>query len=239
MDSILNSLSDLIASRMDPLYLTDVIGIVAFAFAGVLIGVRMRCDPVGIFVLAFSTAFGGGIFRDVLIDRRPMYWIEYQELVWLVLLITIFTPFLFRFYKKHLSYDWFVWSDAIGLGFFSVVGTSHGLNLGVPWLAAVVCGVATGVFGGLCRDTFLNIKPGVIYDHQPYASVAFVGSWLYVFLNYFGMDNILAIWIGSIFIIGFRMWCYYKKVNISYHDQFIKDDTNTSPETLRDQFRNE
>lgn len=237
MDNVLASLHELALSRMDPLYLTDVIGIVAFAFAGVLIGVRMRCDPVGVFVLAFSTAFGGGIFRDLLIDRRPMYWIEYQELVWLVLLITIFTPWLFKFYKKHLSYDWFVWSDAIGLGFFSVVGTSHGINLGVPPLAAVLCGVATGVFGGLCRDTFLNIKPGVIYDHQPYASVAFVGSWLYVALVYLGMGNVAAVWIGSIAIIVFRMWCYYKKWHISYHDQFIKDDNNTTPETQRDKAR--
>ena len=99
-------------NKVDLLYLTDVIGIVAFAFAGVLIGIRMKCDPVGIFVLAFSTAFGGGIVRDLLIDRRPMYWIANQELVWLVLLITIFTPMIFRFYKKHLSYDVFVWSDA-------------------------------------------------------------------------------------------------------------------------------
>ena len=52
--------------KVDLLYLTDVIGIVAFAFAGVLIGIRMKCDPVGIFVLAFSTAFGGGIMRDLL-----------------------------------------------------------------------------------------------------------------------------------------------------------------------------
>ncbi len=234
MESFLDSLGPFIASRMDPLYLTDVIGIIAFAFAGVLIGLRMKCDPVGVFVLAFSTAFGGGIFRDVMIDRRPMYWIEYQELVWLVLFITVFTPWLFRLYKKHFSYDWFVWSDAIGLGFFAVVGTSHGINLGVPPLAAVICGVATGVFGGLCRDTFLNIKPGVIYDHQPYASVAFVGSWLYVFMVWAGMNNVLAIWIASIFIIAFRMWCYYKKWHIQYHDQFIKEDENTTPETIRD-----
>ena len=50
--------------KVDLLYLTDVIGIVAFAFAGVLVGIRKKCDPVGIFVLAFSTAFGGGIMRQ-------------------------------------------------------------------------------------------------------------------------------------------------------------------------------
>ena len=219
-------------NKVDLLYLTDVIGIVAFAFAGVLIGIRMKCDPVGIFVLAFSTAFGGGIVRDLLIDRRPMYWIANQELVWLVLLITIFTPMIFRFYKKHLSYDVFVWSDALGLGFFSAVGTSHGVSLGVPYLPAVLCGVATGVFGGLCRDTFLNIKPSLIYDHQPYGSVAFAGCWLYIAMIELGFDNTLSIWVGSLFICFFRMWCYYRSWRIAYHDTFIHEDP--SPETDRD-----
>ena len=205
------------------MYLTDVIGIVAFAFAGVLLGVRMKVDPVGIFVLAFSTAFGGGILRDLLIDRRPMYWIANQELVWLVLAITIFTPYIFRFYKRFLNYDVFVWLDAIGLAFFSAGGTSLGVALDVPYLASVLCGVATGVFGGLCRDSFLGIKPGIIYDHQPYASVAFLGSWLFVALNYFGMDSALAIWISSFSIIAMRMWCYYFKWRIHYHDQFLED----------------
>ena len=152
-----------------------------------------------------------------------------------MLFMAIFTPMLFRFYKKHLSYDIFVWSDAIGLGFFSAVGTSHGVNLGVPYLPAVLCGVATGVFGGLCRDAFLNIKPSLIYDHQPYGSVAFAGCWLYIAMIELGFDNTLSIWVGSLFICFFRMWCYYRSWRIAYHDEFIHQDP--SPETDRDRRR--
>ena len=215
------------------LYITDVIGIVAFAFAGILIGVRMKVDPVGIFILAFSTAFGGGIMRDILIDRRPMYWIDNQELVWLVLLITFFTPRLFRFYTRFLNYDAFVWSDAIGLGFFSAGGTSLGMALGVPELASVICGVATGVFGGLLRDSFLGIKPGVIYDHQPYASVAFAGSWLYVLFFHLGVNDALAIWIASLAIVALRMSCYYFKWNIHYHDRFMEEEAAQNVDDLK------
>ena len=49
-------------NKVDLLYLTDVIGIVAFAFAGVLIGIRMKCDTVGIFVLAFLQLLAVGLF---------------------------------------------------------------------------------------------------------------------------------------------------------------------------------
>ena len=55
--------------------LADFIGIFAFALAGIMSAHNRRIDPVGIFVLAFTTAFGGGIFRDIIIDNRPYYWI--------------------------------------------------------------------------------------------------------------------------------------------------------------------
>ena len=42
------------------LSLTDIIGIAAFAFAGILAADGKKLDPVGVFVMAFTTAFGGG-----------------------------------------------------------------------------------------------------------------------------------------------------------------------------------
>ena len=48
----------------------DFVGIVAFALSGVFEGIKRRIDPVGVFIVAFSTAFGGGMLRDILIDRR-------------------------------------------------------------------------------------------------------------------------------------------------------------------------
>ena len=55
------------------LVFTDAVGIVAFALAGILAAKGRDVDPVGIFVVSFVTAFGGGIVRDVVIDNRPMY----------------------------------------------------------------------------------------------------------------------------------------------------------------------
>ena len=68
--------------------LADFIGIFAFALAGIMSAHNRRIDPVGIFVLAFTTAFGGGIFRDIIIDNRPYYWIENQAYVWMTLALT-------------------------------------------------------------------------------------------------------------------------------------------------------
>lgn len=54
------------------LVFTDFLGIVAFALAGILAAENKRVDPVGVFIMAFTTAFGGGIMRDLIIGNRPM-----------------------------------------------------------------------------------------------------------------------------------------------------------------------
>lgn len=55
---------------------------------------------------------------------------------------------------------------------------------------------------------------------------------LYIAMIELGFDNTLSIWVGSLFICFFRMWCYYRSWRIAYHDEFIHEDP--SPETDRD-----
>ena len=57
----------------------ELVGTAAFALSGVLGAMRKRMDVVGICVCGFLAAFGGGTLRDVLIDRRPFFWSEHQE----------------------------------------------------------------------------------------------------------------------------------------------------------------
>ena len=42
----------------------------AFALAGVIEAARKRLDAVGVCVVGFLTAFGGGTLRDLLLDQR-------------------------------------------------------------------------------------------------------------------------------------------------------------------------
>ena len=51
----------------------DGIGMFGFAVAGLFASAGRRIDPVGVFVSVFTTAFGGGIIRDILLDLRPFY----------------------------------------------------------------------------------------------------------------------------------------------------------------------
>ncbi len=204
------------------LVFTDFVGIVAFALAGILAAEDKDVDPVGVFIMAFTTAFGGGIVRDLIIDNRPMYWIAHHEYVWVTLAMTVFAPFIIRRFREKALRQVFVWSDAIGLGFFAAGGTSLSLTAGLPYLPAVLLGVCTGVVGGMLRDVFLNRLPMVMSDRQPYASAAFVGAWLYILLRYFEVTEFIALFASTFFIVGVRMFCWYKNLEIIHYGIPIK-----------------
>ena len=189
--------------------ITDFIGIVAFALAGILAARGRKVDPVGVFVLAFTTAFGGGLLRDIIIDKRPFYWIANQEYVWVVLFMTLIAPIIVRKFAEKSLYTVFIWSDAIGLAVFSVGGTAMSAAAGVPALPAVILGVCTGVFGGLLRDVFLCRVPMVLSDKQPYAFAAFAGNWLYLGLVYLNMSVDTAFIASAVFIAGLRLLCWH------------------------------
>jgi len=47
--------------------LIDIIGTAAFSVSGVFAAMERKLDVLGIFIVAFITAIGGGTIRDVLI----------------------------------------------------------------------------------------------------------------------------------------------------------------------------
>ncbi len=51
--------------------LCDAIGLVAFSVTGTLIGIEAELPIFGVMVLAFITATGGGIIRDILVNELP------------------------------------------------------------------------------------------------------------------------------------------------------------------------
>ena len=53
------------------LFSADIAGTLIFAIEGAVAAVRGNLDLMGLMVLAFATALGGGIIRDVLIGDVP------------------------------------------------------------------------------------------------------------------------------------------------------------------------
>jgi uncharacterized membrane protein YeiH len=60
-------------------YWVEFIAATAFAASGITKAARHEFDAVGVFAVAGLAAFGGGTLRDILLDRRPFFWVEHQE----------------------------------------------------------------------------------------------------------------------------------------------------------------
>ena len=104
----------------------EVAATVAFAISGLTSAVRQHMDVVGVFSVAFVSAFGGGTLRDVLLDRRPLFWVEHQEYVWLVLAMTLAAPLVLRAARHQLVDKVTEVTDAFGLGLFAISPPPHG-----------------------------------------------------------------------------------------------------------------
>ena len=52
--------------------LFDLAGTCAFAMSGAFKAIRKSLDLLGILVLGFATAMGGGVIRDALLQRTPV-----------------------------------------------------------------------------------------------------------------------------------------------------------------------
>ena len=162
-------------------YTVEVIGTVAFALSGILAGVRKRMDIFGISVLGFLAAFGGGTLRDVLLDRRPFFWVAEVEILWLVIALCAVSLVLLRLGRLHVGDKAIQLADALGLGLFVASGVQSALVAQLPVVVAVMMGVVTGVFGGVMRDIACNEMPTAFADHRPYAVCGFMGGWMYIF----------------------------------------------------------
>ncbi|MBS3910247.1 MAG: trimeric intracellular cation channel family protein [Hydrogenophaga sp.] len=160
--------------------LVEVAGTAAFALAGIMEAARKRLDAVGVCVVGFLTAFGGGTLRDLLLDQRPFFWVRHVEMLWGVLALCVLAMFFLRQRHFDLTERAIQWPDALGLGLFAATGVHQALLLELPGVVAVLMGLITGVFGGVLRDVVCNEIPTAFHDHRPYAVCAFAGGWVYV-----------------------------------------------------------
>ena len=177
----------------------------AFALSGVIEAARKRLDAVGVCVVAFATAFGGGTLRDLLLDQRPFFWVRHVEFLWALLGLCVAAVLFMR--QRHLAPTEraILWPDALGLGLFTAVGVDLALAIGEPALVAVLMGVVTSVFGGVLRDVLCNEIPRALNDHRPYALWAFAGGWLFVGLHRLGLAPWLVLTVTVLATAGARL----------------------------------
>jgi len=187
------------------LIVIEVGGTVAFAMSGLIEAMRKRMDGVGVFSVAFVSAFGGGTVRDILLDRRPLFWIEHEPYLWLVLAMVLTSPWWLKVAQRELGARLMEWADACGLGLFAISGTSIALAAGMSTLVCLLMGATTAIVGGVARDVLCNEVPKVYQDHRPYALCAVAGGMVFLGLAALGVAAEWASAAGIVTTTGTRL----------------------------------
>ena len=97
---------------MEVIYVLDILGTFAFAISGALVALDKKFDIFGVIIIAFVTAVGGGMLRDVLINAHPINWIGDLNYLYIIFLAVLFT-FLFKSKIAHLSKTMFLFDTMV------------------------------------------------------------------------------------------------------------------------------
>lgn len=186
---------------MTVVYIIDILGTFAFAISGALVASKKKFDLFGVIIIAFVTAVGGGMLRDIMINAHPINWIGDLNYIWTILIAVIFT-FLFKKKIEPLRKTFFLF-DTIGISVFTLLGLQKGLNLHLPTIVALIMGMVSAVFGGVIRDV-LTRKVPLIFKKEIYASACLLGGVVYITLRYFGIDEDINFILSAIVIMVTR-----------------------------------
>lgn len=186
----------------ESLHWLDLIGVLAFAMSGALLGVRKKFDLFGVLVLGCVTAVGGGAIRDTLTGQTPPLFLRDESYLWAALLGAALGFGLGeRMARFERTISFF---DTAGLALFAASGAIGAINFGLGPLGVIFAGMLSGVGGGIIRDLIANEVPEVMYRRDNlYATAAAAGAAVVWFL-YPRLSHFQAQLIGALVVVALR-----------------------------------
>lgn len=180
------------------LHFLYVIAIIAEAMSASFSAGRRDMDYMGVVIIAWVTALGGGTIRNLMLGHYPMTWVEHPIYLVLTAVAALITTFASkRIYKLTKT---FLILDAIGLVVFTILGCKLAIEMKMDPIIIIISGMVTGCAGGIMRDILCNDVP-LIFQKEIYASVALVTGGVYLLTFYyigseFHLDTIFAFIVG-------------------------------------------
>ena len=205
------------------------IGVVSFAISGAIVAIDRETDIFGVVFLSFVTAFGGGMLRDIILNRGiPLFFTDYTGLIISCLITSLAVFFFAKLFKRSFIEDEKLldrinnYIDAVGIGVFSVSGAEIALELGYtkPFVA-IFMGVVTCIGGGMLRDIILGDVPFVLRK-RIYALACIAGSSVFYILWYVGSPEVVSMLAGAFTTFGIRILATIFKWNMPKAIEFSK-----------------
>ncbi len=181
----------------------DLLGTAVFAVEGAIAAMRSQLDLLGVMVIAFIVALGGGVTRDLLIGATPPNAVAN----WRYPALAFFMGGLaFVLHAQVLSWSGstLIVLDAAGLALFAVAGAQKALNFGITPFVAMLMGTITGVGGGVIRDIVLARIP-VVLQVDLYASSAFAGAAVLIIARRCGLPPVASALLAGAACLSLRL----------------------------------
>lgn len=193
------------------IYWAEIIGTIAFALSGAMVGIEKRFDIFGVIVLAVATAVGGGAIRDTMLGRTPPnMFVEpiYASLAIVAAIIVFCFTYEMKYFTRYRKLYFFLVEvfDTIGLGVFAITASNLVLNLYPEAGLLLTCFMAfiTGAGGGILRDMMAG-RVSVVLRKRIYAVAAIIGSAMYYWLFDTSMARSTSMILSILIVILIRM----------------------------------
>ncbi|BAI61014.1 conserved hypothetical protein [Methanocella paludicola SANAE] len=169
------------------------IGTIAFAISGAFKAIRHEFDVLGLLVLGFATALGGGLIRDVMLHRTPTAFIDNGPAAYALAgcVIVLVSHWLSKkvWGLADPESRTFLVLDAVGLAAFTVIGASAGAEAGLNVFGIIMLAALTGVGGGMIRDLLAGETP-LVLKSDFYATATIIGAVVFFILSYLSIDPV-------------------------------------------------
>lgn len=194
---------------MNLIPLLEVIGTIAFAASGATAAIEKKMDIFGVAILGMTTAVGGGILRDLLMNVTPPSALvdPLYAMLGIGVSVLLFSSSVRHLIAKKSSANEHILltADSIGLGIFTVLGAEKAFTLygDANLFTIVFLGCITGVGGGVLRDIFAGNRPYIFVKHF-YATACIIGAILFALVRPFG-GQMPAMLLGGLTTVILRL----------------------------------
>ena len=204
------------------IFIIEIIGTIAFASSGAMVGIKKQMDLLGVCVLGMTTAVGGGMIRDLILGVNPPVMFQNPTYALLAIAFSILIFCVMYFFQGKFTHSRFyeiydklmMVFDSLGLGLFTVVGVTTAINIGyeTTGFLQIFVGVLTGVGGGVLRDIMAGNTPYIFVKHV-YASASIFGAIVCVLLS-MRFSELTAMLVSAAVVFIIRLLAAHYKWNL-------------------------
>lgn len=181
----------------------EMFAVVAASISGVLVARAHKLDLVGAVALAVVCGLGGGLLRDMTLQVGNVYILNQP----MALPLSIATAAIIYIFPAIVDKPekLIPLLDIISVGIYAATGADKALVYGFAPVVCIMMGFFTAVGGGMLRDGFMGVVPGIFQRTNFYAIAAIAGSASYVCLVMSGLvSNISALIVCVAVTMGLR-----------------------------------